>query len=208
MTFPSTEGNVKDKHETEATELVAKQAGLSRATFERATKVIEKGTDEQKAELAQPLLSIERELAKRRRLATLKQGDEIPLPPNGGDGEKGEAAKSVAKQAGLSTRTFERATKVIEKGTDEQKEKLRNGKAEICAVYGEIRRAERKAGQFLQELAKRREIGGVAPVGATGKASELVAKQGVAGGKARQGSASDKLSFAKVAASTYSGAKK
>ena len=42
----------------------------------------------QRAELAYPLLEIENELAKQRQLATLKQGDHVPLGSNEPIGEK------------------------------------------------------------------------------------------------------------------------
>ena len=42
---------------------------------------------------------------------------------------KGKATEVVAKKAGVSTRTFERGKKIIEEATEDDKQKLREGKA-------------------------------------------------------------------------------
>ena len=47
-------------------------------------------------------------------------------------------AEEVAKKAGLSTRTFERGKKIVEEGTEEEKQLLREGKASIAQVYREV----------------------------------------------------------------------
>ena len=44
----------------------------------------------------------------------------------------------VAKKAGVSTRTFERGKKILEKATEDEKQKLREGKTSITHVYSEI----------------------------------------------------------------------
>jgi len=44
----------------------------------------------------------------------------------------------VAKKAGLSTRTFERGKRILEDATEEDKQRLRDGKASISKVYQEI----------------------------------------------------------------------
>ncbi len=51
---------------------------------------------------------------------------------------KAKATEVVAKKAGVSTRTFERGKKIIEEATEDEKQKLREGKASITHVYNEI----------------------------------------------------------------------
>jgi hypothetical protein len=66
----------------------------------------------QRSELAFPLLEVERELAKQRQLSKLQfVRDKISLPSNGGN--DGESVEKVAKKAGVSAKTFERAKKII-----------------------------------------------------------------------------------------------
>jgi len=91
--------------------------------------------DYQKAELAYPLLDLEEELAEKRQKAG------ITLRPNE---RKGEAIEIVAKEAGLSRVTFQRAKTVIEKAPEEVKEKLRNGDMSINYAYMSINRGEKE----------------------------------------------------------------
>ena len=51
---------------------------------------------------------------------------------------KGKAAEAVAKKAGVSTRTFERGKKIIENASEDEKQKLREGKTSIAQVYREV----------------------------------------------------------------------
>jgi disulfide oxidoreductase YuzD len=91
----------------------------------------------QRAELAYPLLEIERELAKRR------QGARTDLfhPSSEGqvdrkeDRHLGEAVAIVARQAGLSRPTFERAVTVIESAPEAIKSKARAGELTVNAAY-------------------------------------------------------------------------
>ena len=96
----------------------------------------------QLVELAVPLLEIEKALAKKRK-AVASEGDnvELGLEPDEGVPEF-KATDAVAKKAGVSTRTFERGKKIIEQGTEEEKQKLREGKASITGVYEEIKKSE------------------------------------------------------------------
>jgi len=89
--------------------------------------------DFQKAELAMPLLDIEGELAKQRQ----EKGGLASIDA------KGKAVEKTAKKIGMSTKTFERAKKVIEKGTEKQKEKLRQGKTSIHYAYKQVMKRER-----------------------------------------------------------------
>jgi ParB-like chromosome segregation protein Spo0J len=98
----------------------------------------------QLVELAVPLLEIEKALAKQRQSVGGKNGrnsqlgiepdDAQPLEPQ----VKAKAAEVVAKKAGVSTRTLERGKKILEKASEEDKQKLREGKTSISKVYREI----------------------------------------------------------------------
>jgi len=87
----------------------------------------------QKAELGFPLLDIETELARERIL----NGTLVPFDA------RGKSSDKVAKTIGLSTRTFERAKVIIEKGSQELKEKVRKGKVSISYAYQVINTAEK-----------------------------------------------------------------
>jgi ParB-like chromosome segregation protein Spo0J len=95
----------------------------------------------QLVELAVPLLEIEKALAKKRKVEGGKTGRDIQLGIAPDDAEpkfKAKAAEVVAKKAGLSTRTFERGKRILEDATEEDKQRLRDGKASISKVYQEI----------------------------------------------------------------------
>ena len=72
--------------------------------------------DFQKADLAIPLLEIEKELAKKR---ISEGGKGVKVSPND---ERLNTNKKVAKQTGLSSRTLERTKKVIELSLEELKQ--------------------------------------------------------------------------------------
>lgn len=95
----------------------------------------------QLVELAVPLLEIEKALAKKRQSAGGKEGRNMQLGLATDDTEpefKAKATEVVAKKAGVSTRTFERGKKILEKASEDEKQKLREGKASIAKVYSEI----------------------------------------------------------------------
>jgi ParB-like chromosome segregation protein Spo0J len=99
-------------------------------------------TSFQLVELGVPLLEIEKKLAKKRQIEGGKNGrnKQLGLVSNGPTSlsKKGKATAIVAKKIGLSTRTFERGKKIIEKATEEEKQKLREGKKSISRVYREL----------------------------------------------------------------------
>ncbi|MCW4030541.1 MAG: ParB N-terminal domain-containing protein [Candidatus Bathyarchaeota archaeon] len=107
----------------------------------------------QLVELAVPLLEIEKALAKKRQSAGGKNGRNIqlglaPIDAEPAESEfapvfKAKAAEVVAKKAGVSTRTFERGKKIIETASEDDKEKLREGKVSISKVYQEIVNAQK-----------------------------------------------------------------
>jgi ParB-like chromosome segregation protein Spo0J len=99
----------------------------------------------QLVELAVPLLEIEKALAKQRQSKGGKNGRDLQLGLAPDDAEtepipefNGKATEAVAKKAGVSTRTFERGKKIIEKASEDEKQKLREGKTSISQVYSEI----------------------------------------------------------------------
>ncbi|MDH7564781.1 MAG: hypothetical protein QHH24_07930, partial [Candidatus Bathyarchaeota archaeon] len=100
----------------------------------------------QLVELGVPLLEIEKELAKKRQAAGGKLGRNIQLglaPDDAKPVPKGKATEAVAKKAGVSTRTFERGKKILEMASEEDKQRLREGKASIYRLYREVIAKER-----------------------------------------------------------------
>jgi ParB-like chromosome segregation protein Spo0J len=95
----------------------------------------------QLVELAVSLLEIEKALAKKRQAKGGKNGRnlQLGLAPDDAKAEfKAKATEAVAKKAGVSTRTFERGKKILEKASEDDKQRLREGKASIAKVYSEI----------------------------------------------------------------------
>ena len=95
----------------------------------------------QLVELAVPLLEIEKALAKQRQSKGGKDGRNLQLGVAPEDAEpdfKSKATEAVAKKAGVSARTFERGKKILEKASEDDKQKLRDGKTSITHVYSEI----------------------------------------------------------------------
>ena len=103
----------------------------------------------QLVELGVPLLEIEKALAKKRQALGGKMGRNIQLGLAPDDAKpvfkKIKATAAVAKKVGVSTRTFERGKKILEKASEEDKQKLREGKASIVKVYRELVELEREA---------------------------------------------------------------
>ena len=95
----------------------------------------------QLVELAVPLLEIEKALAKQRQSKGGTNGRNLQLGMAPDDAEpefKAKATEVVAKKAGVSTRTFERGKKILEEASEDDKQKLREGKTSISHVYSEI----------------------------------------------------------------------
>jgi len=111
----------------------------------------------QLVELGVPLLEIEKELAKKRQAAGGRNGRNIQLglaPNDAKPSFTGKAAAAVAKKVGVSTRTFERGKKILQKASEEDKQQLREGKASISKVYDKIVAIEREADQTTQDYEK------------------------------------------------------
>jgi ParB-like chromosome segregation protein Spo0J len=112
------------------------------------------------AELEYKMEGIYKEMAKLRSLSNLRNVNKeiISTAPNDGielDKEKneetGKVSEIIAKKTGLSPRTYERAKKIIEEGSEETKEKLRQGKTKISKEYEKIQR-DRKRQELLSHL--------------------------------------------------------
>jgi len=105
----------------------------------------------QLVELGVPLLEIEKALAKKRQVAGGKAGRNIQLGLAPDDAKPGfktnKATAAVAKKVGVSTRTFERGKKILEVATEEDKQKLRDGKTSIARIYREVIVPKKETGQ-------------------------------------------------------------
>jgi len=99
--------------------------------------------DFQKAELAIPLLEIEKELAMAREQNGTLVSNET----------RGKTTEKVAKQIGLSGGTMARCKVIIEQAPEETKEKLRNNKLTVYKVYNQLRKAKKREAR-LAELEK------------------------------------------------------
>jgi ParB-like chromosome segregation protein Spo0J len=93
----------------------------------------------EKAELGKVLLEVESKLARQRQLSKLKRGTETTSGPNGPNGEKGRARDLVGKQIGLSSTTFHRALTIMDKGSEDLKAEVREGKTSIAHAYQTVR---------------------------------------------------------------------
>jgi DNA modification methylase len=100
---------------------------------------------------------IYKERAKQRSLSNLKNiNKEINLSTAPNDAinvnmETGKVSEIIAKKTGLSPRTYERAKKIIEEGSEEVKEKLRANKTTISKEYDKIQR-DIKRQELLSQL--------------------------------------------------------
>jgi len=98
----------------------------------------------QLVELAVPLLEIEKALSKKQQpKISQNEHEQSELTSEEADSfsefkPKEKTVKDVAKKAGVSTRTLERGKKIIEKASEDDKQKLREGKTSISKVYREI----------------------------------------------------------------------
>jgi ParB-like chromosome segregation protein Spo0J len=94
----------------------------------------------QLVELAVPLLEIEKALAKKRQAkAPILSEEDVQLGLKPEEVELPHPkAENVARRAGVSTSTFERGKRILESASEEDKQKLREGKVSISKVYHEI----------------------------------------------------------------------
>lgn len=94
----------------------------------------------QKIELGIPLLEIEKELAKLRKISKLKNS-KTSLASN--DANEGKSAEIVAQKLGVSTSTFERGEKIFKKAPEKIKQQVRKGTLSINSAYKLITRETR-----------------------------------------------------------------
>ncbi len=112
----------------------------------------------QLVELGVPLLEIEKELAKKRQVAGGRNGRNIQLglaPDDAKPAFTGKATAAVAKKVGVSTRTFERGKKILEKASEEEKQQLRDGKVSISRVYSGLMAIEKGDEQIPEDYYKK-----------------------------------------------------
>ena len=147
------ESNLRRRHlnDFQKAELTLRLIELEKQLAEELSKA--NLTDFEKAELAYPLLEIERELAKQRQS---KAGELFGKGKNSfGSFEpklsEGRARDIVAKKVGLSPITFQRAVAILERASEDLKEKVRRGEVSISYAYEMVRRRERPATPPLPE---------------------------------------------------------
>jgi hypothetical protein len=102
-----------------------------------------------KYELALKTEELLKEIANQNRLANLKQNQNNNSnsnyqSPTRSNERVGDVAEVAAKSAGLSPATYKRARNILEKGTEEQKRKLKSGKSSVNKEYNIIRRKEKR----------------------------------------------------------------
>ena len=108
------------------------------------------------AELEYKMEEIYKERAKMRSFSNLKNvNKEIILSTAPNDAidvniETGKVSEIIAKKTGLSPRTYERAKKLIEEGSEKVKEKLRANKTTISKEYDKIQRDLKRQGLLSQ----------------------------------------------------------
>lgn len=110
----------------------------------------------QLVELAVPLLEVEKAIAKKRQVKGGENGENILLGETSDDVEpelKAKATEIVTKKAGVSTRTFERGKKILETASEDQKQRLREGKTSISKVYSEVAGSRIKKQKKLEAVA-------------------------------------------------------
>lgn len=109
----------------------------------------------QLVELGVPLLEIEKALAKKQQMPSSTTDQRVDanftLEATKPQFKKTEAVAKVAKKVGVSTRTFERGRKILEKASEEEKQKLREGKASITKVYRELIASEEAAAEAMSD---------------------------------------------------------
>jgi len=123
--------------------------------------------DFQKAELAYKLEDIYKEQARLRQLSKLKNvKDKLPSSSLGSNDHnendndedpiieeetKGRAVEVISKKNDLSPKTYQRAKKIIEEGSEEVKKRLRNNKTTISKEYEKIRK-DKKRQELISQM--------------------------------------------------------
>lgn len=97
-------------------------------------------SDLERAELGLELEKIEAERAKRRQILLGKTHGKHPLSSNE---LKGQARDLAARAVGLSSTTYQRAKTILERGSEELIDRVRQGGVSITYAYKKIRRREK-----------------------------------------------------------------
>lgn len=112
----------------------------------------------QLVELGVPLLEIEKELARKRHAQSKSPSQNMQIDYTLEDAKpvfkKIEAVAKVAKKVGVSPRTFEKGRKILEKASEDAKQKLREGKTSITQVYRELVASEEATAQVTSDAAE------------------------------------------------------
>jgi ParB-like chromosome segregation protein Spo0J len=107
-------------------------------------------TDIEKVELGMQLEALEKELASERMLSgkpsvKMTKGEEQGEGVSSNElGVKGQARDIAAKKVELSPTTYHRGKTVLEKGSDEIKEQVKEGKTSISAAYEKVKGRDKK----------------------------------------------------------------
>lgn len=102
--------------------------------------------DFQRIEVVHKLEKIEADRARKRRLKGLRKGKAVagPSVQNDPDGEKGRVIDRCGSMACVSGNTYRNASKIIESGSEELVEKLRDGHISINHAYGQLLKGKAK----------------------------------------------------------------
>ena len=116
------------------------------------------------SELGYKLEDIEKQKARVRQLKNLKNVGSVSsssssLASFDANDENGKVSKIIANKIGQSATKYERNKKIIEEGTDEQKNKLRESKESTNKIYNDIVKAKKK-----EELLKSAKISAFASI--------------------------------------------
>ena len=98
----------------------------------------------QRVELVAHLEKVYAKEAKKNQLSTLKRGDKNPVRVNSPKRESKNTREAMAKLAGVSGQTYDRAKEIMVKASEEEKEDLRKGKTTIHKVCSGIMVKDRK----------------------------------------------------------------
>lgn len=104
----------------------------------------------QRGLLAAALLKLSKEESEQRRLANLRRGKNLPLFPETAlkaDSGNGQAAASVGQALGVSPRTIERASRVLEQAPEEVVEKVRTGEKSLNEAEEQIAESDDQSGR-------------------------------------------------------------
>lgn len=96
----------------------------------------------QRIEMALPLIELEKELAEKRRLSTLKEGDELPDRQN--FAYRGKSLEIVAERIGVSYELLRQALYLMEHTSEEDLAKLRSGERAISNLYKQLKHSIEK----------------------------------------------------------------